>query len=86
MVEVARQQLVPISATLTTVPDLPPLPMPAIPAGEQNCTRVAGCYSSQQLEAALATALDWGAKSADNLRAIRRAGEDAIKSAKEPTR
>ncbi len=79
VVEAAKQQLVPISSTLTQVDDLPPLPMPAVPAGA-DCARPLGCYSNQQLQAALDAALAWGGKLADNLRAIRRAGEDALKS------
>lgn len=86
IVEAARQQLVPISATLTEVPVLAALPVPAVPFGAGTCTRILGCYSNQQLEAALTEALDWGGKSADNLRAIRAAGDSAVQSAKEPAR
>lgn len=84
IVEAPREQLVPVSATLTEVPDLPALPPPATSYGVDGCERAMGCYSNRQLEAALGTALDWGQRSADNLRAIRRAGEAAIATNKEP--
>lgn len=84
IVEAAREQLVPISATLTDVPELPPLPPPAVSYGTDGCDRALGCYSSRQLESALGAALDWGQRSADNLRAIRRAGEAATATNKGP--
>ena len=84
VVEAAREQLVPISSTLTEVPELAALPPPAVSYGADGCDRALGCYSTRQLEAALGAALDWGQRSADNLRAIRRAGEAAIATNNEP--
>lgn len=84
MVEAAKRQLVPISATLTEVPQLAPLPVPAIRYNPPACTRMQGCYSNEQLDAALTAALDWGGRSADNLRAIRAAGEAATQQEPKP--
>ncbi len=83
VVEAAKQQLVPISSTLTEIPALQPPPTPSVPYGP-NCSRPTGCYSNQQLESLLSAALDWGGKLTDNLRAIRRAGELALKPAPSP--
>lgn len=84
MVEAAKRQLVPISATLTEVPVLAALPVPAVRYSPPACTRLQGCYSNEQYDAALSTALDWGGRSADNLRAIRAAGEAATKQEPKP--
>lgn len=73
-----------MSSTLTEVPELAALPPPAVAYGVDGCDRALGCYSSRQLETALGVALDWGERSADNLRAIRRAGEAAIATNKGP--
>lgn len=70
MVEVPRRQLVQVSGELTAIPDLGAPPSPAIPAGPL-CDRPNGCYSNQQLEGMLGTALRWGGKMADSLTTIR---------------
>lgn len=82
--EAAKRQLVPISATLTEVPVLAALPVPAVRYNPPACTRLQGCYSTEQFDAALSAALDWGARSADNLRAIRAAGESATQQEPRP--
>ena len=69
VVEAPRRQLVPIDPSLTAVPVLPPAPRPAIPHGPA-CSRMLGCFSSEQLESMLTTALDAYGRAADNLRAI----------------
>ena len=78
LIDRAHQQLVPIRSTLTEIPTLAPAPAPAVPPGP-DCNRALGCYSNSQLEALLSSALDWGGKATDNLRAIRQAGEEATK-------
>lgn len=75
----------PISSTLTEVPALANMPVPEIPYGMAGCYRPGGCLSNRQFDQALSTALDWGSRSADNLRAIRKAGESAV-NPQEPTK
>ena len=70
VVEVPRRQLVRVSGELTNVPDLPPAPTPAVPAGP-SCDRGGGCFSNRQLESMLTLALDWGGRMADQLVTIR---------------
>lgn len=72
-------QLVPIDRTLTEIPQLAPVPTPETAYSPPACTRPAGCFSNRQLETMLSEALAWGGASADNLRAIRRASDEATK-------
>lgn len=72
-------QLVPIDRTLTEIPVLAPAPAPETAYNPPECTRQLGCFSSRQLETMLSQALAWGGASADNLRAIRRASDEATK-------
>lgn len=78
LVETPVLQLVQIDRTLTDVQILAPAPAPAWAFGAEGCNRPEGCFSNHQLEAMLSTALAWGGSSADNLRAIRRASEQAV--------
>lgn len=79
LVETPVLQLVKIDRTLTDVPPLAPTPIPAVPYNPPDCTRPAGCFSNRQLETMLSEALAWGGTSAENLRAIRRASDEATK-------
>lgn len=79
LVEVPVLQLRDPDPSLLVVPSLPPAPTPAIPFGPK-CNRKAGCYSNQQLERMLTEALQAYRASADNLRGIQRAINDAKKT------
>lgn len=70
MVEIPRRQLVRVSGELTAVPELSPLPPPAVKQGP-GCDLAGGCYSNRQLEGMLGRALDWGGRMADQLGIIR---------------
>ena len=84
LVDKPVQQLVPIPRHMTDVTPLPPPPAPAIPYGEQACQRPAGCYGNRQLEELLSSSLTWGQGLADQLRAIRRASDEATQPTGEP--
>jgi hypothetical protein len=77
LVETPVLQLVKIDRTLTDVQILAPAPTPAWAFGTEGCDRPEGCFSNRQLEAMLSDALAWGTSSADNLRAIRLASDQA---------
>lgn len=79
LVETPVLQLVKIDRTLTDVPTLAPAPTPIVAYNPPACTRPTGCFSTKQLEEMLSTALAWGSASADNLRAIRRASDEATR-------
>lgn len=84
LVETPVLQLVPIDRTLTDVQILAPAPTPAWAFGTEGCDRPAGCFSNRQLEAMLSDALAWGSGSADNLRSIRLASDQAVRSRGSP--
>ena len=79
LVETPVLQLVPIDRTLTETPILAQLPVPAFAYSPPTCTSKAGCFSNRQLAQMLSDGLLWGGGSADNLRAIRRASDEATK-------
>ena len=83
LVEKPVQQLVGIPPWMTNVSPLPFPPLPAVPYGP-DCQRPAGCYSNRQLEGLLSSALTWGGDSADKLRAIRQASDQATQPTGEP--
>lgn len=78
--EVPVERTVALPRNLTEVPPLEPLPAPAYRPASGPCSE--GCYTEEQVQDALDTALAWGLSLADRLWTIRLYADEAVRSEK----